>query len=321
MFANIWISLAALPVCLALLILSSDYFVGGAVSVAKRFRLPEFVVGSLIVAVGTSAPELAINIAAGLEEQGDIVISNLVGSNIVNICLGLGLAGFFTAYGVIERSYLRAFLLGLGAAIALLVYTLALSEGGQTEMGRLVGLVLLAVFAAYVWQSLNSGGPEAGEEEDIPSVPQSAWFSALSLLGGAVGMAVFADLAVGAAVSISDYVGIPQAVIGATVIAAGGSLPEIFSCISAARRGMPNIILGNIAGSQIFNLFGILGATLIVAEVSYSTALAVDTGVLVAATLALFALIFAGPATRRALPYVLLLVYGLYGTYLVAISL
>lgn len=319
MFANIWISLAALPACLALLILASDYFLSGAIAIAARFRLPEFIVGSLIVAVGTSAPEVAINLAAGLEGRGDIVISNLVGSNIVNVCLGIGLAGLFTAYGTIGRSYTGVLLLGLAGAVALLAATLVTSNAGTSHLAQWAGLVLVAVFAAYIIGSLRGGGPD--EEETRPEGGRSLGISLLYLVGGAGAMALFADLAVGAAVSISEAVGIPEAVIGATVIAAGGSLPEIFSCISAARRGMPNIVLGNIAGSQVFNLLGILGLTLLVTPVSYSTTLGIDTAILVGATLALFALGYGRAAMRRAMPYALLSIYGLYGVYLVQASL
>ncbi|MEM9147446.1 MAG: sodium:calcium antiporter [Pseudomonadota bacterium] len=319
MLANIWVSLAVLPAALALLIIASDYFLNGAIALANRFRLPEFVVGSLIVAVGTSAPELAINIVAGLEGQGDIVISNLVGSNIVNVCLGIGFAGLFVAYGVIQRAYLVAFVLGLVGAVLLVAATLLSGRGGLSVLPQWVGIGLLVVFAIHVWRSLASGEEEASE--DIETVARPLWISIAFLIGGCAAMAFFADLAVQSAVFISDYVGIPEAVIGATVIAAGGSLPEIFSCVAAARRRMPNIVLGNIAGSQIFNLFGILGATLLVVQVDYSTALAVDMGFLVFATLVLFGLGFAGAAARRLMPYALLGTYGAYGAYLISISL
>ncbi len=317
---NIWIGLAVLPASLALLILASDYFLNGAIALATRFSLPEFVVGSLIVAVGTSAPELAINIVAGLEEQGNIVISNLVGSNIVNICLGIGLAGLIVRYAAIGADYTAAFVLGLVGAVLLLVATLLTAGAhGMSVLPQAVGFGLLAVFAVNIWRSLRGGGEAASD--DIEAVERPLWISLVFLAGGCAAMAFFADLTVGSAVYISTAIGIPEGVIGATVIAAGGSLPEIFSCIAAARRNMPNIILGNIAGSQIFNLFGILGATLLVAEVHYDTVLAVDTAVLVVATVLLFAGAFGGPRARAALPYILLATYGVYGAYLVAMSL
>ena len=316
---NIWIGLAVLPASLALLILASDYFLNGAIALANRFRLPEFVVGSLIVAVGTSAPELAINLVAAVEAQGNIVISNLVGSNIVNICLGIGLAGLFLQYGPMGRDYSFAFVLGLAGAVLLLVATLLGADGqGTSRLPQIFAVGLLAVFAANVWHSLRNGGEAA---DDIEAVERPLWISLAFLLGGCAAMAFFADMAVGSAVFISTEVGIPEAVIGATVIAAGGSLPEIFSCIAAARRRMPNIVLGNIAGSQIFNLFGILGASLLVADVRYDTALAVDTAILVIGTLLLLAGAFGGPRGRAALPYILLGTYGAYGAYLVALSI
>ncbi len=318
MTADLWFNLAALPASLALLILASDYFLTGAIAIAGRLSLPEFVVGSLIVAVGTSAPEVAINVAAGLEDQGNIVISNLVGSNIVNVCLGIGLAGLFVRYAAIGADYGRAFVMGLAAALALAAWTLLLGAEGQAVIPRLAGLGLLAIFAVYVWRSLMAS--DAGEpEDDITTPVKSLWLSLLLVFGGAAAMAFLADFAVGRAVNISEYLGIPEAVIGATVIAAGGSLPEIFSCIAAARKGRPNIVLGNIAGSQIFNLVGILGVSAIVADIHYNTTLAIDMGFLILGTVALLALARSAE-TRRALPFVLLAIYAAYGGYLVHIS-
>ncbi|MEL6219687.1 MAG: sodium:calcium antiporter [Pseudomonadota bacterium] len=319
MLANIWVSLAVLPAALALLILASDYFLNGAISLATRFRLPEFVVGSLIVAVGTSAPELAINLVAGLEGQGDIVVSNLVGSNIVNVCLGIGVAGLFVAYGVIQRAYAVAFVLGLVGALLLLLATVLSANGsGLSVLPQWVGIGLLVVFGIHIWRSLSGEHEEASD--DIEAVNRPIWISIAFLIGGCAAMAFFADMAVQSAVFISEYVGIPEAVIGATVIAAGGSLPEIFSCVAAARRKMPNIVLGNIAGSQIFNLFGILGATLLVVEVEYSTALGIDMAFLIGATVVLFALGWSGARMRGLMPYALLATYVAYGVYLVSIS-
>ncbi|MGF1447567.1 MAG: sodium:calcium antiporter [Pikeienuella sp.] len=319
MTAELWFSLAALPAALALLILASDYFLTGAIGLAGRLDLPEFVVGSIIVAVGTSAPELAINIAAGLTGQGDIVISNLVGSNIVNICLGIGLAGLFVRYAAIGANYGRALLVGLAAAVGLAALTLITSAGGQSVVPRWAGIVLTILFAVYVWQSFRAGGEEGDADGEISAGAKSLPVCIALVLGGAVAMAFLADLAVDSAVDISTFLGIPEAVIGATVIAAGGSLPEIFSCIAAARQGRPNIVLGNIAGSQLFNLLGILGITALIAEVQFSSHLAIDMGVLIVGTVLLLAFA-AAPAGRKLLPAALLSVYGLYGGYLVYVS-
>lgn len=320
MTAELWFSLAALPASLALLILASDFFLTGAIAVAGRLRLPEFVVGSIIVAVGTSAPELAINIVAGLDGQGDIVIANLVGSNVVNVCLGIGLAGLFVAYGPLGKEYSRAIMVGLAAAVGLMGMTVLFGTGEKALIPQVAGIVLTVLFAVYIWQSLSAGDEAEAEADPALSGPEKGLaISIAMLIGGCVAMALLADLAVTSAVSISDYLGIPEAVIGATVIAAGGSLPEVFSCISAARRGRPNIVFGNIAGSQIFNLLGILGVTALVTEIQFSRVLAVDISILIAATVALLILARTA-ALRMLLPYVLLAIYGVYGVYLVWIS-
>ena len=159
-----------------------------------------------------------------------------------------------------------------------------------------------------------------GEDDEEFDANTALWLAVLLVFGGAVAMAFFSDLAVGYAVEISTRLGIPEAVIGATVIAAGGSLPEVSSCIAAARIKRPNLILGNIAGSQIFNILGILGLSGMISSFTYKSYLWVDIGILIVMTLILL-LCMNRPGPRKFKGPLLLASYGAYAAYLIIIAL
>lgn len=309
--------LAALPLCLAVVVVSAGFFVKGAVSIAHRLSVPEFLVGSIIVAIGTSAPEVAINVSAVLEGAGDIVISNIVGSNIVNIGLGVGLAGFMLSFDRARPEYMTSIFVGLLGALALLGNTILTSNGMvSSRFSLLYSVLILAAFAYYMYSSIKNADGSDDEEIDAGA---PLWLALVFVVGGAISMAFFSDLAVQFAVSLSQSMGISEAVIGATVIAAGGSLPEVSSCIAAARIKRPNLILGNIAGSQIFNVLGILGISGLIRPFEYSTVLWVDMAVLIGMTLILLACIRFF-TLRRYIGTLLFGSYACYAGYLVYIS-
>ena len=307
----------ALPVCLAIVVISAGYFVKGAVAIAHRLSVPEFIVGSVIVAIGTSAPEVAINVSAVLDNAGDIVISNITGSNIVNVGLGIGIAGMLMTFEKARPEYTKTVFLGLFGATALLINTLFTSQNGISTVSTLFSIGLIAAFAYFMIRSLTNSDGEDDEEFDANT---ALWLAVLLVFGGAVAMAFFSDLTVGYAVEISTRLGIPEAVIGATVIAAGGSLPEVSSCIAAARIKRPNLILGNIAGSQIFNILGILGLSGMISSFTYKSYLWVDIGILIVMTLILL-LCMNRPGPRKFKGPLLLASYGAYAAYLIIIAL
>lgn len=302
---------------LGIVVASAGAFVRGAVSLAHRLSVPEFIVGSVIVAIGTSAPEVSINVAAALKGAGDIVISNIVGSNIVNIGLGIGLSAFLLSFDRARPEYARGFLVGGLGALGVLAVALLTENGGHALLSRPAAGLLLAVFAWFLWSSIRS--PDVADDEphpiDVP-LPLAVAF----LLGGVAAMAFFSDQAVQSAVQLAERAGIPHAVIGATIIAIGGSLPEIASCIAAARIRRPNLILGNIAGSSIFNIFGILGLSAMIRPAIFSTTLAIDIAILVGLTAIVMAALHFAPL-RRFMGPIMLVGYIGYAGYLVAISL
>ncbi|MEM7438437.1 MAG: sodium:calcium antiporter [Pseudomonadota bacterium] len=306
----------ALPICLAIVVFAATLFVKGAVSLAHRLSVPEFIVGSIIVAVGTSAPEVAINVSAALEQAGDIVISNIVGSNIVNIALGVGIAACIMSFDRARSEYIKTIVVGGLGAATLLAITVLTSQNGVSMFTRVFGGGLMLAFLAFMWWSLRADSSN-DEEEEIGEV--AIPLAILFIVGGAAAMAYFSDQAVLLSVDLAGRIGIPETVIGATIIAAGGSLPEVSSCIAAARIGRPNLVLGNIAGSQIFNILGILGLSSLITGFTYTSDLWVDVMLLLGLTLLLIACIrIAG--LRRFMGPVLVSGYGLYVIYLIAIS-
>lgn len=278
------LSLLYLAAGLVGLIAAAETFVRGAVSIAHRFKVSDIVIGSTIVAIGTSAPELVINVAATLEGKGSLVVSNIVGSNIVNICLGLGIASQLAPIAF-NRKALRVDI-PLGLIGALLLFVGFLPGGQFLVLPRIVGAVLLLVFILYMMYSKGEAAESSSQES--MRLPRSITY----LLIGGIGLAFCGDLVMNSAVNISKWLEIPEAIVGATVVAAGGSLPEVFACVAAAKLGRPTIALGNVAGSQVFNLFGVLGLSTVIRQVAFQRSLVVDICVLIGLTLLVLAMFF-----------------------------
>lgn len=302
-------------------VVCAKVFLNGAVGAAHRFGIPEFIVGSIIVAIGTSAPELAINVAASLQSAGDVIASNIVGSNIVNLGLGIGIAGLLVSYNCPSKAYVKAAVIGLVGTVFLLIVTLTSGPSPEVAMfTRTIAMILFTGFVCFTIWSLRNADHEDDGDDDMSGVSKSMMVIVPCLIVGAVGMSFFADVTVTNAVGVATALGIPDVVIGATIIAAGGSLPEVISCIEAARMKRSNIVIGNIVGSQIFNIFGILGISGLVGAFDYSRGIAVDVGFLLVMTLIWLAS-FKFAAIRRVVGPVLLGTYLLYAVYLVRLAL
>lgn len=301
-------------------VVCAKVFLKGAVGAAQRFGIPEFIVGSIIVAIGTSAPELAINVAASLQSAGDVIASNIVGSNIVNLGLGIGLAGLLVKYQCPTKAYVHAAVIGLFGTVFLL--GVALYSGPSPEVAlfsRTIAMILFTGFLCFTIWSLRNSHDEGGDEDEMSGVSKSMLVIVPCLILGAVGMSFFADITVTNAVGVATALGIPDVVIGATIIAAGGSLPEVISCIEAARMKRSNIVIGNIVGSQIFNIFGILGISGLVGAFDFSRGIAIDVSFLLVMTFIWLAS-FRFAAIRRVVGPVLVGTYLLYAAYLVRLA-
>ncbi|WP_412060564.1 calcium/sodium antiporter [Rubrivirga sp. IMCC45206] len=296
---------------LALLMAAAAALVHGAASAALRLGLSPLVVGLTVVAFGTSAPELVVTVQAALAGAGGIAVGNVVGSNIANVGLILGFAVLVRPIAT-DPSILRRdlpVLLGITAAV------IALLLDGRLGVGE--GLVLVAALAAYLGWSVRQGRREA-VSPDLPVVaPGPVWRDALLVAGGLGGLALGADVFVGGAVALARDAGVSNAVIGLTVVAVGTSLPELATSVVAAARGEGAMAVGNVVGSNVFNLLGILGVGAIVGPLVAPGLEPVDLAVMAAFAVVLLPMMWTGRRLVRPEAAVLLAGYTAYLSYLV----
>lgn len=257
------LSILQLVIGFVLLVKGADYFVDGSSSLAKRFRIPSVVIGLTIVAFGTSAPELATSLSAAIKGSNDIAVGNVVGSNIFNTLIVLGASAAITPIAVSRGVIKRDFPLSIFAAVLLAVLSLdtVLFGKEQMEIGRFDGLILLVCFAAFLYLTVRQGlkGRAENEEEEIEALP--LWKSLLFIALGLGAIVLGAAWAVDGAKAIAKVAGMSDALIGLTIVAFGTSLPELVTSVVAARKGESDIAVGNVVGSNIFNIFLILGAS------------------------------------------------------------
>jgi cation:H+ antiporter len=243
---------------LVALFFGGEYLVKGATGVARHFRLSPMVIGLTVVGFGTSAPELLVSLQAALEGQPAIAIGNVVGSNIANILLILGISALIAPLLIPVQKLWRDFAFMLGATAIL--WWMLLGE----MITRLDGILLMAGLLVFLVVAFTTGK----EEPDVNAEPLPAqWKAWAYTIGGLVVLVIGARLLVDSAVTIARTFEIPEAVIGLTIVAVGTSLPEMATSVIAAIRKQTEIAVGNVVGSNIFNIFGILGLTAIISPI------------------------------------------------------
>jgi len=290
----IFIALAMIAVGVALLGKGADGLVDGASSVARRWGVAPIVIGLTIVAFGTSAPELVVNLAASFSGRPEIAIGNVIGSNIANILLILGISAGIrqlvikpnTVWKEIPFALLGVLLLGVLTADAILA-------GRAPDMvDRIDGIALLAFFAIFMYYTFGIAKVEGNADGDIASMPVPR--AVFAIVAGLAALVIGGKLTVDGALEIVRALGVSERVIGLTVVAVGTSLPELVTSVVAARKGHADIAVGNVVGSNIFNVFLVLGLSAVIRPLPFSSANVIDVGVAVAASLALFAFMFIG---------------------------
>lgn len=317
------IDLLVVATGLALLLAGGEALVRGAVAFARRAGISPLVVGLTVVAFGTSTPELVVSVHAALSDAPGIALGNIVGSNIANILLILGGAAALWPLAVHRDALRRDGLVMLGAT---LVFTLFAREG---TIGPFAGATMLALLAIYVGWSIRSdlrGGPpaalhgaEAASAEESHGAPRAAWAIVASLIGGIVGLIIGARFAVAGATGLARAVGVPEEVIGLTLVAVGTSLPELVTSLVAARRGQADVCVGNVLGSNSFNLLGIGGVAAIVTPLAVPPSIVgFDLWVLAAVSLLAVAFMLSGLRVVRAEGWLLLGLYAGYVAWLFA---
>ncbi len=281
------------------LIFGAGRLVEGASSLAKRFKVPPIVIGLTIVAFGTSAPELVVNLFAAFEQNASIVLGNVLGSNIFNILGIIGISALIYPLQVRSRTTWIEVPLCLLAAVVVLVMAnqRCLDRAALNQITRSDGIVLLlffGIFIAYSFHSIKADRPQ----EEQPIKVHTLFRSWLYIVLGLVLLVVGGRLIVVSAVSFAERIGISERIIALTVISIGTSLPELATSAVAASKKNVDIAIGNIVGSNIFNIFFILGMTTVVYPAEVTASANVDLLTNVVAALLLFALIFIGRGRR-----------------------
>lgn len=298
-----------------MLIKGADWFVDGAASMARRWGIPQLVVGLTIVAMGTSAPEAAVSISAALKGNAGITVGNIVGSNILNILIILGVSALITTLAVAKSTVRNE--IPYMMAITVLFMVLGLT-GNQIELWE--GIILWVAFLAYLGYLFlmakrdRENGAEGGQEDEKESV--SVWKLLLLTLIGLALIIVGSNVTVDAASEIAEAVGMSDRFIGLTIVALGTSLPELFTSVSAARKGNADIAIGNIVGSNIFNILFIVGTTALITPVIYESRFIVDTLVALGAGLLLWLFVLPKKQLGRAAGVTMLAAYVGYFVYL-----
>ncbi|PIW26368.1 MAG: hypothetical protein COW30_15375 [Rhodospirillales bacterium CG15_BIG_FIL_POST_REV_8_21_14_020_66_15] len=299
---------------LAVLMGAAEVMIRGAVGLARIFGLSPLLIGMTVVALGTSAPELVVSLDAALIGTPGIATGNIVGSNIANILLIVGAAAVLTP---MVRRHARLYRDG-----ALLVLCTALfvmlcwGEVLDWAQGALLLIIFLGFMGSAYWRDINdprASAERVGEVEEIGAVPAKPWIAWAATLGGLAGVAVGADLMVSGGVQIARSFGLGEEVIGLTLIAVGTSLPELAASVVAARRGHPDVAIGNVVGSNMFNMLGIAGVVSMAAPLPVpTTMLAFDVWVMLGSAVLLVPAMTGWTGVSRAGGAVLLVLYAGY---------
>lgn len=278
------------------LIKGADLLVEGASAVARRFNVSDMVVGLTVVAFGTSTPELAVNLLAAVQETTDIAIGNVVGSNIANILLILGVASLIRPLQVASETVWREIPMCLLAAAVLALLANDRYIDGETAdvLTRIDGFLLLCFFIIFIYYTVAGAMKVEGVSEFVPG-HVTGTRRAIAFIGlGLVGLIGGGQLIVSGAIAISRQLGITEAVIGLTVVAVGTSLPELATSAIAARKGNADIAIGNVVGSNIFNILFILGISAVIQPLPLRDGSNIDMGTTLGATILLFIFMFTG---------------------------
>ena len=312
-----FLALVKLVIGFLFLVKGADCFVDGASSVAKKFRIPAFVIGLTIVAFGTSAPELAVSITAAMKGSNDIAIGNVVGSNIFNTLVVLGASAAITPIVVDKGMIKKDYPLSIFAAVLLGVLALdtIFFKADAMSLGRVDGIILLIAFAGFMVMTVKAGMEGRTEEEEVEALPmmKSLIFIALGLAGIIWG----GDLSVEGAKEIARFFGLSEAIIGLTIVALGTSLPELVTSIIAAKKGESDIAVGNVIGSNIFNIFLILGVSSAILPMNVSGTYLYDMGMLVAVMVLTYLPIAKTKKVSRGMGITMVLVYVAYTVNLI----
>jgi len=314
---NFLINLVLLVVGFILLIKGADYFVEGASKIADKLGIPQLVIGLTIVAFGTSAPEAAISISSAIKGSTGIAIGNIIGSNIMNILLILGITSCITVLKVAKSTVYYEI-----PFVIFITTVLVVIGGTQGKLGFISGIILWALFIlffVYLLKMAKSGKSDGiVEEGEAYDGKKDSMIKLIFItLAGMAAIVIGSDLTVDGATEIAKILGISDRIIGLTIVAFGTSLPELITSVTAGLKGKADIAIGNIVGSNIFNILFVLGTTCLIKSVPYSSNFVIDGIVAIAAAVLLFLGVVRKKQLGRMAGIIMLIAYAGYFAYLI----
>lgn len=312
---EVMVQVGLLALGFALLVKGADWFVDGAGRVAEKFGIPQLVIGLTIVAMGTSLPEAAVSVSAALKGSAEITIGNIVGSNIMNILLILGITSLIRPVSV-QKSTVR-----YEIPFVILVSAVLTGMGAMDDhvLHTLDGMILWGLMLCYLGYLLvmSKRGVSLPEElQQGADKPMPVWKMLMLIVAGGVMIVVGSDVAVDAATELALIFGMSERLIGLTIVAFGTSLPELVTSVTAAIKGKADIAVGNIVGSNIFNILFVVGTSALITPVAYAEDFLTDGIVCIATAVLLWLCVFRNKRLGRVGGAVMLLCYGGYFIYL-----
>lgn len=293
-----------------LLVKGADWFVEGAAGIAKKLGIPQLIIGLTIVAMGTSMPEAAVSITAALQENAGITIGNIVGSNILNILIILGVTALITNVAIQKSTLYYEIPYMIAITIVLMIF--GITGGEISFIEGIIFWLLFIVFLGYLFVMSKKGNSQENEEvKDIP-----VWKCILFMVVGGVMVVKGSDFAVSGASAIARFFGMSERFIGLTIVAFGTSLPELVTSVTAAKKGNAGIAIGNIVGSNIFNILFVIGTTALICTVPFESKFIIDTIIAIASGAVLWLGTYKNRELRKPCGIVMLLGYAAYFIYL-----
>ena len=306
-----------LLVALVAITWSADTLVAGAVAVARRFKVSDFVIGAVIVGIGTSCPELFVSSMGAAQGQVDIAIGNVVGSNIFNVFFILGLTALVMPVEAPRENRRFELPFCIGVSVALMFLTFNFFDGSPSKIGRIDGLALLALFAMFMYMSFRRDGKKSADAEpSTPTKQTSLWLAVVKIIGGLVMLVTSCHYFIESAIKIAEEWGVSEAFISITLIACGTSLPELAASLAAAWKRNTQLALGNIIGSNIFNITFILGISSQISPLTGGGITIIDYAVMIVASIMPLLLVTRGRLSRVA-GAALFAMFVVYNAYLI----
>lgn len=299
------------------LIFGADWLVNGASGLAKRLNVPDLVIGLTVVAFGTSAPELVVNLVAAFEGSSDIALTNILGSNIINVLIILGVSAVIAPLASQRSSRKVEIPLSILAGIIVLPMGIGLFGTGN-EISRIDGIVLLLIFGGFLLYQFRNAKSNANASESFK--PMALWKAILLIVVGLAGLVVGGQLVVKSAVKMAEAWGVSQSIIGVTIVALGTSLPELATSAIAAYKRNADLAIGNVIGSNIFNVFMVLGISSVIHPLTAYANLAIDAAIAAGSCLLVWIFVLTNKRheIKRWQGGILLICYAAYLTWLLS---